>query len=307
MEAERHAQLRREQIMLEKEAKNYPERQRRYEATLSQGKSIQRRKRNLAMVEYDRAREGWTGQIASLNSTREAARVAKLAKNAELEAQRKNKVAMARKAKLAKLVVKEDLDVKTICARDNKLAAIKDKRNEKDEIKKFRWEAMLTSMQTHADQAACAKEVALIERARRVEIREAKIEQQRKRLPMMIQERKLREERLQRIVRKYALLWLRKVREKLKKEKLDAAHVSSFEVERSLAIWVGQLEEATGIGKPGGPLAGFDFKTFMQNVKKAKNNNTGKMSRKISHVSNKFEQDSGAENEDEDEDEEEMI
>lgn len=41
---------------------------------------------------------------------------------------------------------------------------------------------MLTSMQTHADQAACAKEVALIERARRVEIREAKIEQQRKRL-----------------------------------------------------------------------------------------------------------------------------
>lgn len=120
--------------MLEKEAKNYPERQRRYEATLSQGKSIQRRKRNLAMVEYDRAREGWTGQIASLNSTREAARVAKLAKNAELEAQRKNKVAMARKAKLAKLVVKEDLDVKTICARDNKLAAIKDKRNEKDEI-----------------------------------------------------------------------------------------------------------------------------------------------------------------------------
>lgn len=64
----------------------------------------------------------------------------------------------------------------------------------------------------------------------------------------MIQERKLREERLQRIVRKYALLWLRKVREKLKKEKLDAAHVSSFEVERSLAIWVGQLEEATGIG-----------------------------------------------------------
>lgn len=61
------------------------------------------------------------------------------------------------------------------------------------------------------------------------------------------------------------------------------------------------------LGKPGGPLAGFDFKTFMQNVKKAKNNNTGKMSRKISHVSNKFEQDSGAENEDEDEDEEEMI
>lgn len=65
----------------------------------------------------------------------------------------------------------------------------------------------------------------------------------------MREAKRRRLERRQALARKYGMLWLSKVREKLKRQKQDVAHYSSFEIYKSLDYTVGGIYVETGQGK----------------------------------------------------------